>query len=201
MGRLATSIVKWCGADGSPGQEPPLTGQPHSRLRALKRHRPWRGRLLSSRRFWLLSMRLHKQGHPLAARAVRNLNSLLYSNSLPVDATVSPDIELLHHAFGTVIHGKVTIGRRVKIHQNVTLAVRPPRDAPHGIVIEDDVSIGANSVVITRRTRGIHIGRGARIGAGVVVTSDVSENMIAVSAPPRILPRASAETETAPRPI
>ena len=37
------------------------------------------------------------------------------------------------------------------------------------IAIEDDVWVGANAVVLP----GVHIGQGAVVGAGAVVTSDV----------------------------
>lgn len=116
------------------------------------------GFIFSSRRLWLLSMALYQKGHPRLAGLLKNVNSMMYHNSLPVEAQVSPDIALGHHGFGTVLHPKVVIGRNVKIFQNVTMAVRPTA-GPHEIVIEDGVVIGANSVIMTPRHRGIRIGR------------------------------------------
>ena len=52
-----------------------------------------------------------------------------------------------------------------------------------GIVIEDDVWIGANCVVLD----GAHIGRGAVIGAGSVVRAHVPALMRAVGSPLRFL--------------
>lgn len=49
------------------------------------------------------------------------------------------------------------------------------------IVIEDDVWLGAHTVV----TRGVRIGRGAVIGAGSVVTRDIPPGTIAVGVPAR----------------
>jgi serine O-acetyltransferase len=138
--------------------------------------------VLSSRRLWLLSMALYQKGHPRLAGLLKNVNSMMYHNSLPVEAQVSPDIALGHHGFGTVLHPKVVIGRNVKIFQNVTMAVRPTA-GPHQIVIEDGVVIGANAVIMTPRHRGIRIGRGARVGAGAVVTHDIPAKMIAISVP------------------
>jgi serine O-acetyltransferase len=86
-----------------------------------------------------------------------------------------------------MIHSNVEIGRRVKIWHNVTLAVTASTDSPHGIVVEDDVIIGANAVVVTPIGGSVRVGRGARIGAGVVVTRDVPPGATVVPAPARVL--------------
>lgn len=122
---------------------------------------------------------------------------MIYHNSLPVDANVSPDIHLAHHGFGTVIHRKTEIGRGVTICHNVTIAVQPSTGASHGIVIEDGVFIGANSVVITTPRKGIRIGRGAKIGAGAVVTHDVPAGATVISAPVQVLTREAKDSEPA----
>jgi serine O-acetyltransferase len=105
---------------------------------------------------------------------VKKLNSAIYHNSLPPATKFSPDIRLGHHGFGTVIHSNVTIGKRVKIWHNVTIAVHAHTGSDQGIVIEDDVNIGANSVIIASGEKSLRIGRGARIGAGAVVVDDVA---------------------------
>lgn len=51
------------------------------------------------------------------------------------------------------------------------------------IIIEDDVWIGANSVI----TSGVHIGKGAVIGAGSVVTKDIPAFVIAVGTPAHVI--------------
>jgi len=146
--------------------------------------------LLSARRLWVISAALHHGGHPWLARCVKNLNSMLYHNSLPPEIVLSPDVRLGHHGVGTVLHPKVVIGKRVKIFQNVTMAVRPPTCSEQ-IVIEDGVVVGANAVIMTPRNRSIRIGRGARVGAGAVVTHDVPPRSIAISAPVEVRPRTS----------
>ncbi len=158
------------------------------------------GFILGSRRLWLLSVALQRAGHPSLAKLVKNFNSALYHNSLHPGVDVSPDVRLGHHAFGTVIHRKVVIGRGVKIFQNVTMAVRPT-DSPHEIVIEDGVVIGASAVIITPRGRGIRIGRGSRIGAGAVVTHDVPPRSIVISAPARVLSRDARTGESDAREV
>jgi len=51
------------------------------------------------------------------------------------------------------------------------------------VIIEDDVWIGANSVVLP----GVSIGRGAVIGAGSVVTKDIPAYAIAVGNPSKVI--------------
>lgn len=153
---------------------------------------------MSPERLWLLSIALRRRGHRRLALWVKKLNSVLYHNSLAPGARVSPDIRFGHHGFGTMIHSNVEIGQRVKIWHNVTIAVRARSawNSEHGqIVIEDDVSIGANSVIISPLESGLRIGRGARIGAGAVVTHDVPAGATVVSMPARVLEKARAEAE------
>jgi serine O-acetyltransferase len=138
-------------------------------------------------RLWLLSIALRRRGHRRLALMLKKLNALIYHNSLPVNATVSPDVKFGHHGFGNIIHDSVVIGRRVKIWHHVTLAVRGLPGVRNSIVIEDDVQIGTGSVVLTNRGQSIRIGRGARIGAGTVVTDDVPPGVTVVSGQPQVL--------------
>lgn len=52
-----------------------------------------------------------------------------------------------------------------------------------GIVIEDDVWIGASAVI----TDGVHIGRGAVVAAGSVVTSDVPAHTVVAGVPAHVI--------------
>jgi len=162
--------------------------------------------VVSPERLWLLSTSLSERGHWAPAFAVKQLNSFLYHNSLAPGASVSPDIHLGHNSLGIVVNRNVEIGRRVTIWHNVTLAAgRPPKGgkAPAGqsnggrpgaaadrgrIVLEDDVKIGANAVVIAPRATVLRIGRGARIGAGAVVTHDVPAWSTVIAPVSRVLP-------------
>jgi serine O-acetyltransferase len=158
--------------------------------------------LISPERLWLLSIVLQQRGHGRLAFAVKQLNTILYHNSLAPKASVSPDVRLAHYSHGIVISG-VTIGRNVEIWHNVTLhgerRVRGSRgrspDPSCWITIEDHVKIGANAVVIAPRGRGLRIGRGARIGAGTVVTEDVPPGATVVGPPARVLFRHTAEQQ------
>jgi serine O-acetyltransferase len=100
---------------------------------------------------------------------------------------------------GIVINANVEIGSNVTIWHNVTLAAGPFGEdggasaARLGarkrgdIVVEDNVVIGANAVLIAPRANTLRIGRGARIGAGAVITRDVPAGTTVVPAPVREL--------------
>jgi acetyltransferase-like isoleucine patch superfamily enzyme len=89
--------------------------------------------------------------------------------------------------------GGVTIGERVYTSPfTQIIAVNHVFDDPErpfidqgitaqGIVIEDDVWLGANAVV----TDGVHIGKGAVVAAGAVVTKDVPAHTVVAGVPAR----------------
>jgi len=141
---------------------------------------------VSPERLWKLSAALWP-AHRRLALAVKKINSAIYHNSLAPGVSFEPDIRFGHHGFGTVIHSNVVIGRRVWIWQNVTITVHAASASPYRIIIEDDVSIGANSVIIAPAERSLRIGRGARIGAGAVVAQDIPAGATVVSAAPRVI--------------
>lgn len=98
--------------------------------------------------------------------------------------------------------GGVSIGDRVYLSPMVQiLAVDHVFDDPDkafceqglsacGIVIEDDVWIGAGAIV----TDGVHIGKGAVIGAGAVVTRDVPDHTLALGVPARVVREIGVES-------
>jgi len=97
--------------------------------------------------------------------------------------------------------GGVTIGDRVYTSPLVQLlAVNHVYQDPsrpfveqgitaEGIVIEDDVWIGAGAIV----TDGVHVGQGAVIAAGAVVTKDVPPHTLVAGVPARIIKSISGE--------
>lgn len=92
-------------------------------------------------------------------------------------------------------HGGLKIGNHVRIATHTVIIPANHSfdrlDIPicrqglsmQGIVIDDDVWIGANVVI----TDGVHIGTGAVIGAGSVVTSNVEPHAVYAGVPARIL--------------
>jgi serine O-acetyltransferase len=143
---------------------------------------------MSPERLWRISAALRRRGLRRLALLVKKVNSAIYHNSLAPGVSFSPDLRFGHHGFGTVVHSNVTIGSGVRIGHNVTIAVRASSGAEEGIVIEDDVHIGARAIVLAPRGRSLRIGRGARVGAGALVVRDIPAGSTVVSEPSRILP-------------
>lgn len=142
---------------------------------------------MSPERLWRLSAFLRRKGLRRLALAVKKLNSAMYRNSLAPGVRFSPDVKFIHSGFATVIHSNVTIGREVVIGHNVTIAVRAATGSEHGIVIADDVGIGAGAIILAPLGRSVRIGRGARIGAGALVVRDVPDGATVLGEPSRVL--------------
>lgn len=97
----------------------------------------------------------------------------------------------------TVIRGQggVTIGDRVYTSPfTQIIAVNHIFDDPNqpfveqgitaqGIVIEDDVWIGASAII----TDGVRVGKGAVVAAGAVVTSDVAPHTVVAGVPAKVI--------------
>jgi len=92
-------------------------------------------------------------------------------------------------------HGGLKIGNGVRIATQVVIApmnhIFKEKHIPiykqgieaRGIIIEDDIWIGANAIILD----GVKIGKGSVIGAGSVVTEDVEPYSIVVGVPARII--------------
>lgn len=103
---------------------------------------------------------------------------------------------------------RIALGRNVTVSYHVTLAdsdfhPADPRlriqdaiaNSPHGdrsqrpaiesrpIMIDDDVWIGIGAIIL----KGVHIGRGARISAGAVVTRDVPAGAVVTGNPAQLI--------------
>ncbi|MEG0051115.1 MAG: 2,3,4,5-tetrahydropyridine-2,6-dicarboxylate N-acetyltransferase [Terrisporobacter sp.] len=90
---------------------------------------------------------------------------------------------------GSMVDMNAVIGARGILGKNVHLGacsvvagvLEPPSASP--VIIEDDVMIGANSVIL----EGVRIGKGSVVAAGSVVTKNVEPGVVVGGSPARIL--------------
>ena len=130
-------------------------------------------RLHSPELLWKWSRDLLRRGWKLPARVVKTLNFTLHKCLLPAEAEVGPGVILEHYALGIVMHPQVRIGQRCRIYHHVTLAAETWIGSPHYITLEDDVTIGAHSIVVARPNTPLTIGQQSVLGAGSVLTKNI----------------------------
>lgn len=104
---------------------------------------------------------------------------------------------------GNVIIGPVTIGNDIMFAQNIVLSglnhgyedvtIPPSRQTTSvsPIVVEDNVWVGANSVIVA----GVTIGRHAVVAAGSVVTRNVPPCSVVAGNPAKLLKQYNPETK------
>ena len=104
---------------------------------------------------------------------------------------------------GSVIIGPVKMGNGSYTGQHVFMAgfnhgfkdgtkgsrIQPVDIRGKGVVLEEEVFIGSNSVI----TSGVTIGKGTQVGAGSVVSRDLPPNCIAVGNPAKVIRRYNFE--------
>ncbi len=134
---------------------------------------------------WRLSCALHRKHIPLVPRLLKTVIFLVYKAVLPCEAIIGRDLTLDHYGLGVVVHPNVTIGDRVRIYHGVTLATETWVGSEYRIFVGDDVMIGTGATVVARPNTDLHIGDGARVGAGAVVTGDVPPGVTVVGVPAR----------------
>ncbi|GAA3022149.1 2,3,4,5-tetrahydropyridine-2,6-dicarboxylate N-acetyltransferase [Tetragenococcus solitarius] len=93
---------------------------------------------------------------------------------------------------GAVLGARATVGKRAHIGAGSVLAgvLEPPSADP--VIIEDNVLIGANSVIL----EGVHIGKDAIVAAGSVVTKDVKAGSVVGGTPAKILKTRDEKTSS-----
>ena len=97
---------------------------------------------------------------------------------------------------GSMVDMNAVIGARGILGKNVHLGacsviagvLEPPSASP--VIIEDDVLIGANSVIL----EGVRVGKGAVVAAGSVVTKNVPPGVVVAGSPARIIKKKDEQT-------
>jgi serine acetyltransferase len=106
----------------------------------------------------------------------------LLTVDLPVRTRVGPGLSL-DHAYGIVVHPDAVLGSGCVLIQGVTIGQKSSAGENRAPMIGDGVTFGANASALGP----IHIGDGARIGAGAVVLQNVPAGATAVGVPARVL--------------
>jgi bifunctional UDP-N-acetylglucosamine pyrophosphorylase / glucosamine-1-phosphate N-acetyltransferase len=102
-------------------------------------------------------------------------------------STLGPGAHMGHFSY----LGDATLGAHVNVGAG-TITCNYDGQRKHPTVVEDDVFIGSDSLLVAP----VHIGRGAKTGAGAVVTHDVEPDTLVYGVPAR--PRKSLKTEPDP---
>lgn len=95
-------------------------------------------------------------------------------------AEIGPGLTILHPALGVVISGRSRIGDGLVLTGGNCIGGRPGLKEGD-LVIEDNVTLGANAVVLGP----CRVGRGAVVGAGAVVVNDIPAGAVVVGVPAR----------------
>jgi serine O-acetyltransferase len=150
---------------------------------------------LTRRGLWVMAVyRFGRWRYTIRSGIVRKPFSLLYKIlmvfseivthvELPCEAQVGRGL-IIEHPFDVVISGDAVLGDDVVLRNGVTIGLRHRafRGSP---VIGNRVDIGAGAKILGPIT----IGDDVSIGANAVVLTDVPATSIAVGIPARILPR------------
>ncbi|OGF45884.1 MAG: hypothetical protein A2231_07140 [Candidatus Firestonebacteria bacterium RIFOXYA2_FULL_40_8] len=108
--------------------------------------------------------------------------------SIGRDCTVN-DYSILYGHGGLVIGNDVHIAAHVvivpanHIYENPDIFISKQGETKKGIIIEDDVWLGANAVILD----GVTIGRGSIVGAGAVVTRSVPPCVVVAGSPAKVI--------------
>ncbi len=118
--------------------------------------------------FYRLQQHFSHSGNYRIALAFSNLNQFLTGAEFCVGCEVGTHFRVRHPA-GIVIGGNVRLGRNIILQQNVTIGEKYSNASTHSgsPVLGDDVTVGANSVLIGP----INIGSSITIGALSLVNS------------------------------
>ena len=118
----------------------------------------------------------------MSARFVSQLSRFLTGIEIHPGATIGKRF-FIDHGAGIVIGETAEIGDNVMLYHGVTLGGTGKQKNKRHPTVEDNVMIGAGTIVLGPVT----IGANTKIGAGSVVTQDLPPNVTAVGSPVMIV--------------
>jgi acetyltransferase-like isoleucine patch superfamily enzyme len=164
---------------------------------------------------WFLNPLKHKKGKNARICRRSRIDVMPFNNFMLGNDSTIEDFCTVNNGVGDVIIGDrtrvgmsnvligpVTIGNDVMLAQNIVMSglnhgYEDIHIVPHKqpvtkkqIIIEDEVWIGANSVVVA----GVKIGKHSVIAAGSVVTKDIPPYSVAVGNPARVIKQFNAQS-------
>lgn len=132
--------------------------------------------------FYRVSRWLYMHHIPFLPKLVTLLIFLIYNSKVPYQAQIGKGTRLGYGGIGVVIHKNTIIGQNCIVSQQVTLGGGNSR-YPGVPIIGDNVHISHGAVVFG----GIVIGNNVEIGANAVVNKPVPDNAIVAGVPAKIL--------------
>ncbi len=127
----------------------------------------------------------------LFARILSGLTRFFTGIEIHPGATIGHGV-FIDHGSGVVIGETAEVGNNVIIYQGVTLGGTGKDKGKRHPTIDDDVMICSGAKVLGPFT----VGRGAKIGAGSIVLSEVPPNATVVGVPGRIVRIAGKRVDT-----
>lgn len=128
-------------------------------------------------KLYRVSRKLYLKKIPLLPKLIKRFIRVFYNATIPYQADIGYGTKFPHGGSGVVIHENSKIGKECIIGCNVVIGGK--KNCSTLPVIEDNVTVGVNSVIIGNVT----IGKNAVIGAGSVVVKDVKANDIVAGNP------------------
>lgn len=125
---------------------------------------------------------LHVHRYFLLARLLSALTRFLTGIEIHPGATIGCGV-FIDHGMGVVIGETAVVGNNVTIYQGVTLGGTGKHVGKRHPTVEDDVTISSGAKVLGPFT----VGRGAKIGAGAIVLSEVPPRATVVGVPAKIV--------------
>lgn len=124
---------------------------------------------------------MYKLKIPLLPKILKLICFLTYNSSIPYQCKIGKGSRFGYGGIGVVIHKRSIIGKNCIIGTNITIGGKTPHlEVP---IIGDDVYIATGAKVLGPIT----IGNNVTIGANAVVITNVPDNAIVAGVPAKIL--------------